>query len=107
MRVVWAAGAILLAAVATVAAPSVAQPSRRSHEAVGSPRQGSFAGKIDIGRGRRLYLQCAGRGGPTLILESGIHDSSDVGPMTEAKPPVAESPPAFTGVARFTHACLH
>jgi pimeloyl-ACP methyl ester carboxylesterase len=107
MLVVWAAGAMLLSAVAAVAAPSLAQSSRRSHEAAGSPRQGSFAGEIDIGRGRGLYLQCGGRGGPTVILESGIHDSSDVWTLSDAKPPVVGSPTVFRGVAHFTHVCMY
>ncbi len=107
MWVVRAAGVMLLSAVAAVAAPSLAQSSRRSHEAAGSPRQSNFAGEIDIGRGRGLYLQCAGRGGPTVILESGIHDSSDVWTLSDAKPPVVGSPTVFRGVAHFAHDCMY
>ncbi len=96
-----------LAGVTAFVAASIADSSGRVHAAAGSPRQGNFAGKIDIGGGRTLYLQCAGRGSPTVILESGIHDSSDVWTLTDAKPPVVGSPTVFRGVARFTHVCMY
>ena len=31
---------------------------------------GDFSGLVDIG-GRKLYLECRGRGSPTVILEAG------------------------------------
>ena len=33
--------------------------------------RGDFAGRVDIGGGRKMYLECHGRGTPTVILESG------------------------------------
>lgn len=104
------AAAILLAAlagIAAVAVPSAAHSSKRSRQAGGSPAHGKFAGQINIGGGRKLYLRCAGRGGRTVILESGIHDSSDVWTLSDAKPPVVGSPTVFGGVARFTHVCMY
>jgi pimeloyl-ACP methyl ester carboxylesterase len=70
-------------------------------------RQGRFRGQIGIGGGRKLYLRCAGRGRPTVIMESGIHDSSDPWTMTATAPPVPSSPSVFAGVARFTHVCIY
>ena len=70
-------------------------------------RQGRFAGQIAVGGGRKLYLQCAGRGNPTVILESGIHDSSDPWTLTDATFPVPSSPSVFAGVSRFTHVCMY
>jgi hypothetical protein len=84
-----------------------AQASKRARETTGSPRQGNFARGIPIGEGRKLYLQCAGRGRPTVILESGIHDSSDVWTLSDPKPPLVGSPSVFIGVARFTHVCMY
>jgi pimeloyl-ACP methyl ester carboxylesterase len=101
---------MLLAAVAGIAAvavPSAAQSSNRARKATGSARGGNFAGEIDIGSGRKLYLRCAGHGRPTVILESGIHDSSDVWTLNGAKPPVVGSPTVFAGVARVTHVCMY
>ena len=34
-----------------------------------SVTQGDFAGLVDIGAGRRLYLECRGTGSPTVVLE--------------------------------------
>jgi len=42
-----------------------------------------------------------------VILESGIHDSSDVWTLSDAKPPVVGSPTVFRGVARFAHVCMY
>jgi pimeloyl-ACP methyl ester carboxylesterase len=106
----WALRAMVvmvLLALAVVAVPSLAHASRRSHETARGPRQGSFGGKIEIGGGRSLYLRCVGRGTPTVILESGIHDSSDVWTLSDAKPPVVGSPTVLSGVARYTHVCMY
>jgi len=65
-----------------------------------SPVNGRFQGPIRIGGGRELYLRCAGTGSPTVILESGIHDSSDTWTLTDTTSPVLPSPSVFAGVAR-------
>ncbi len=72
-----------------------------------APAAGKFAGQISIGHGRKLYLRCAGRGSPTVVMESGIHDSSDTWTLTDTRPPVPPSPSVFTGVSRFTHVCIY
>ena len=38
---------------------------------------GEFAGLVDIGDGRRLYLECRGAGSPTVILEAGAGNDAD------------------------------
>lgn len=68
---------------------------------------GDFSGPVDIGAGRSLYLSCKGSGSPAVILESGIHDSSDPWGMTETEPPVPPAPSVFDGVARFTRVCAY
>ena len=37
--------------------------------------QGDFAGLIDIGGGRRIYLESRGTGTPTVVLEAGYRSS--------------------------------
>src|SRR5580765_1483266 len=56
----------VMAQSATPAAPS---PSGAS---------GDFAGLVDIGGGRHIYLECRGTGSPTVILESGYGNNADV-----------------------------
>ena len=94
--------AVALAAVAllTLCAPGLAG-------AAGNPRRGNFSGQIGIGAGRKLYLRCAGRGSPTVVMDSGIHDSSDPWTLTQTEFPVPSSPSVFQGVARFTHVCIY
>ena len=75
--------------------------------ATSNPRQGGFSGKISIGAGRELYLRCAGRGKPTVIMESGIHDSSDAWTVAQPTFPARSSVTVFQGVARFTHVCIY
>ena len=93
------------AAVAALAMVACCVPAAGA--AASNPRQGSFAGQINIGGGRKLYLRCAGRGSPTVILDSGIHDSSDLWTLTDTKFPVPASPSVFQGVARFSHVCMY
>ena len=40
-------------------------------------QKGDFAGLVDIGDGRKMYLECRGSGSPTVILESGYRGSAD------------------------------
>jgi pimeloyl-ACP methyl ester carboxylesterase len=67
----------------------------------------AFAAQIDIGGGRELYLRCAGSGSPTVLMDSGIHDSSDTWTITDTQYPVPSSPSVFRGVARFTRVCIY
>ena len=38
---------------------------------------GNFAGSVDIGGGRKMYLKCSGRGSPTAVLVGGLRASVD------------------------------
>jgi pimeloyl-ACP methyl ester carboxylesterase len=40
-------------------------------------------GRVEIGGGRSLFVSCAGEGEPTVILESGYHDSSSLWSQVE------------------------
>jgi pimeloyl-ACP methyl ester carboxylesterase len=44
---------------------------------------------VDIGGGRHLWMECTGAGGPTIVLESGYHDSADLWTETDATAPAA------------------
>ena len=65
---------------------------------------GDFAGYVGIGDGRKLYLECHGRGSPTVILEAGLRSRSDFwSERTEETP----SETVLPGVARFTRVCAY
>ncbi len=103
---IWALAGLLAAVLAIITAPDGAA-ARKSRLSAASPAQGNFPGQITIGPGRKLYLRCAGRGAPTVVLESGIHDSSDPWTLTATTPPVLPSQSVFSGVARYTHVCMY
>src|SRR5687768_69857 len=41
-----------------------------------SAASGDFAGLVDVGDGRRLWLECRGHGSPTVVLEAAYGDSA-------------------------------
>jgi pimeloyl-ACP methyl ester carboxylesterase len=81
-----------LAGILFVAVPASAGP----------PQAPDYAGRVDIG-GRRIYLDCRGSGGPTVILLSGYRNDADIWSV--------DIDPAATmvlpGVAGFTRVCAY
>ncbi|MGW4503903.1 alpha/beta fold hydrolase [Streptomyces sp. NPDC004436] len=74
----------------------------------GDGRGGGDGGqRVDIGGGRSLYLRCTGSGSPTVVLLSGLHDSSDTWSLTDTTPPVPKAPAVLPGVATFTRVCVY
>ncbi len=63
------------------------------------------SGLIDIGGGRKMYLECQGAGSPTVILVSGRSDRSDI---WHSLTDTAKSGPAvFSAIAKFTRVCAY
>jgi pimeloyl-ACP methyl ester carboxylesterase len=62
--------------------------------------RGNFAGLVDIGGGRKMYLKCSGRGSPTVVVVGGLRASADDWTTSNKS-----TPAVFTGVARFTRVC--
>ncbi len=69
-------------------------------------KPGNFAGLVDIGGGRQLYLECRGAGGPTVILEAGYRSPATVWSEDLVQPEMPRTM-VFDGVARFTRVCLY
>jgi pimeloyl-ACP methyl ester carboxylesterase len=63
----------------------------------------SFAGLLDIGSGRKMYLECRGSGSPTVVLVSGLDSAADVWISYQAHPSQA----VFNAVAGFTRVCAY
>ncbi|MFF4350162.1 alpha/beta fold hydrolase [Streptomyces sp. NPDC001530] len=72
-----------------------------------TPATGDVARQVDIGGGRKIYLHCRGSGSATVVLASGLHDSSDTWSITDTRPPVPKTPAVFPGVAQFTRVCTY
>jgi pimeloyl-ACP methyl ester carboxylesterase len=84
-------------ATAQSATPTVASPSAAS---------GDFAGLVDIGGGRHLYLECHGTGGPTVVLEAGYRASARYW-TEDLLHPDAPRTMVLPAVAAFTRVCAY
>ena len=63
---------------------------------------GDFAGLIDIGGGRKLYLECKSAGSPVVILEAGLRNRADI---WSVKPDAGAA--VFPEVAAVTRVCAY
>lgn len=70
-----------------------------------SAAEGDFAGLVGVGN-RRLYLECRGKGSPTVILEAGYRSSSRIW-TEDLLQPGAPRTMVFAGAAAFTHVCAY
>ena len=61
-----------------------------------------IAGLVDIGGGRKMYLECRGTGSPTVVLVAGLKGSAD--DWNIAKGP---GPTVFAEVAKLTRVCAY
>ncbi len=73
---------------------SPANPSRAA--------RGDFARRVQIRGGRKVYLECRGRGRPTVVLEAGTGNNARV--WHAHKP---GRPAILPAVARFTRVCAY
>ena len=83
--------------VAQSATPATASPVAAS---------GDFAGLVDIGGGRRLWLECRGAGGPTVVLEAGALGRADVW-SRDLRQPAGERTMVLPAVAGFARVCAY
>jgi pimeloyl-ACP methyl ester carboxylesterase len=60
------------------------------------------AGLVDVGGGRKMYLECRGMGSPTVVLVAGLKGSAEDWNIAE-KP----GPRVFPEVAKFTRVCAY
>jgi pimeloyl-ACP methyl ester carboxylesterase len=63
---------------------------------------GDFAGLVDIGGGRKMYLECRGTGSPTVVLVGGLRASAEDWSIGDKS-----APPVFPEVAKFTRVCAY
>src|SRR5271166_48370 len=67
---------------------------------------GEFAGLVDIGGGRHIYLECHGTGSPTVVLEAGYRSSARVW-SEDLRQSGAPRMLVLAGVASFTRVCTY
>jgi pimeloyl-ACP methyl ester carboxylesterase len=61
---------------------------------------GNFAGLVDIGGSRKMYLKCSGSGSPTVVLIGGLRASADDWDISDKSKPTV-----FSEVGKFTRVC--
>ena len=71
-----------------------------------SAASGDSAGLVDIGDGRRMYLECRGSGAPVVILEAGYRSPATLW-SEDLLSPDAPRETVLEGVATFTRVCLY
>jgi pimeloyl-ACP methyl ester carboxylesterase len=78
-------------------------PEATSKATLPGSATGEFAGLVDIGNGRKIYLECRGAGSPMVLFESGYRNDADIW-SAEIEP---DSVTVFPQVAKFTHVCAY
>ena len=68
----------------------------------GTAASPDFTGRVDIGGGRKMFVECRGVGAPTVVLVSGLDAAADLWHRPEQRDPTV-----FTGVATFTRVCAY
>jgi pimeloyl-ACP methyl ester carboxylesterase len=97
---------LALLLVLLLAAPDTAAAQAASPAAAPVAARGDFAGLVDVGGGRRLYLECRGAGSPTVVLEAGYRSTARVW-SDDLVQPEAPRTMVLPGVAAFTRVCLY
>ena len=64
--------------------------------------RGDFGGLVDIGGGRKMYLECRGAGSPTVVLVAGLKGSAEDWNITKQSKPTV-----FAEVAKFSRVCAY
>src|SRR6478609_4969747 len=65
-------------------------------------RAESFAKRVDIGRGRMMYIECHGTGSPTVLLISGTDTASDLWHAAGQK-----GPTVYDDIQKTTRVCAY
>jgi len=78
-------------------------PQAGSQTSAPVPATHDFAGLVEIGGGRKIFLECHGSGIPTVIFESGYRNDADI--WSAQLEPGASA--VFPEVARFTRVCAY
>ena len=89
-------------ATATTTATTAANRTTAATAQPSTTDQHDIAGTFDIGGGRKMYLQCTGRGSPTVVLISGGGIAAD-----QWDSPLGEEPHVYPTIAHSTRVCAY
>jgi pimeloyl-ACP methyl ester carboxylesterase len=91
----------ILAAAAIVTSSLVAGGTAGAADQPGANAK-SFAKRVVIGAGRRMYVECRGTGSPTVLLLSGLDAAADLWHEAEQQPPTV-----YATVGKRTRVCAY
>jgi len=94
-----------LAAAAIVALAAVLAPAAAAATPDEPLERGDFAGSFGIGHGRSMYLECYGKGSPTVILDAGLRNGASFWDQRSAETP--PGPTVLPGVGGLTRVCAY
>jgi pimeloyl-ACP methyl ester carboxylesterase len=92
-------------ASSTVSASGVTTTGGTHHTVAQQARQADFARLVDIGGGRKIFMDCRGRRGPTVVLVSGLGERAENWSMTTQ--PSDEREAVHPEVAKFSRVCAY
>jgi pimeloyl-ACP methyl ester carboxylesterase len=81
--------AAIVALVLAAAVPALASSRSPNDSAKGNPGKGNsghnkvFKGLVDIGGGRKIYMECQGKGRPTVVFVAGAQDRAETWSTTQ------------------------
>ena len=84
--------AAIVALVLAAAVPALASSRSPNDSAKGNPGKGNsghnkdFAGLVDIGGGREMYMECQGKGRPTVVFVAGAQPGPKRGAQRKTHP---------------------
>lgn len=105
-RLITLLAAMLMAAF--VLSSCAGSPARSEGQATDTGSGTDFAGLVDIGGDRQIYLECRGSGSPTVVLISGTQGAGD--DWTHVLAPDGPQPSTsavFEQAATFTRVCIY
>jgi pimeloyl-ACP methyl ester carboxylesterase len=106
---------MLLAAIVAVVLSSSAATTLAASRSANTSAKGSivknkdFAGLVDIGGGRKMYMECHGKGSPTVVLVSGFRGAHDdwTHVIDSGGEPKPSGSAVFPKVGKFTRVCAY
>jgi pimeloyl-ACP methyl ester carboxylesterase len=107
--------AAIVAVVLSAAATGLAASPSGSDSAKGTLGKGElgknkdFSGLVDIGGGRKMYMECHGKGSPTVVLVSGGRGAYDdwTHVIDSGGEPKPSGSAVFPQVGKFTRVCAY
>jgi len=103
------AGAITLVLLAgcgkSATAPGTSGAARAASTVGTTAPRPDFAGQVNLGNGRSIYLECRGSGSPTVVLVSGLGERAD--DWMRWNDPTQPDKAVFPRVATFTRVCAY